>query len=50
MVKIKQFELTVDCGEPISERTFENFIDWIGNVADDLFNGRIFVIKVVNYD
>lgn len=45
-MRIKNFKMICNCNGHVSEQTFNEFIEWIDNVANDMFDGEIFVIDV----
>ncbi|MDO5818750.1 MAG: hypothetical protein Q4P11_00290 [Methanobrevibacter sp.] len=45
-MRIKEFTMVCNCGGHVSERTFNEFIKWANNVAEDMFDGKICVTDV----
>lgn len=35
-----------NCNGHVSEQTLMSFIEWVDNVANDMFDGEVFVIDV----
>lgn len=45
-MRIRNFKMICNCNGYVSEQTFNEFIEWVDNVANDMFDGEIFVIDI----
>lgn len=45
-MRIKNFTMICNCNGHVSEQTFNEFIEWVDNVANDMFDGEIFVVNI----
>ena len=45
-MRIKRFKMICNCNGHVSEQILNEFVEWIDSVANDMFDGEIFVIDI----